>query len=41
MLSPYVKAKRKGLKSIKKKKPFTSDSYDWLRRHREQEEAED
>jgi hypothetical protein len=39
--SPYRKAKRAKLKSIKKKHPFKSDSYEWLRRHREQEEAED
>ena len=40
--SPYVKAKKKGLKSQKKKTDIShSESYEWLRRHLEEEDAED
>ena len=39
--SPYTKAKEKGLKSQKKKIDLShSESYEWLRRHIEEEEEE-
>lgn len=39
--SPYTKAKEKGLKSQKKKTDLShSESYEWLRRHVEEEEEQ-